>query len=191
MHMLMDSFNVMASICTRYHSNPASVADLAVHSFPQYDLWSSELLKGVDKVWKKHMSSAFNDDGNWGLVYRKSWSEYVKDAVALIRSHAQSIASQEGIPVVREVAEQMADNASRLLIMDVESQRFPMPIITPTFIEDLHSNWSSVDSGLTHVGPFHIYFLCHISLTSRGSALPDVRRNTPHCDECDWRESIP
>jgi hypothetical protein len=148
MHTLTESFDIMSHICTKHDADRAPAE---LRTFPQYELWSSDMLKGVDNAWKKHMSKVFKDDGQWGSAFRTAWEAYAVDAVAIIRRHSAMVGSQEGLEVVREVASQMADNAKRSLAMDVGLFRFPTPLITQTYILDLHNIWGSVDGGLTLV----------------------------------------
>jgi hypothetical protein len=148
MHALTELFNMMTHICTKYDADQVTPE---LRTFPQYELWSSDILKEVDNSWKKHMSKVFKDAGEWGSMSQTAWEAYVLDAVAVIRSHSAMVGSQEGLEAVREVANQMADNAKRSLVMDVGSFRFPTPLITPAYILDLHDIWCSVDGGLTLV----------------------------------------
>lgn len=148
MHTLTESFNTMSHICTKYDADQAPAA---LRTFPQYELWSSDILKGVDDAWKKHMSKVFKEDGKWGSTFLVAWEAYTADAVAIIQNHSKMVGSQEGLEVVREVANQMADNAKRSLAIDVGSCRFPTPLITKAYVLDLHDIWSSVDGGLTLV----------------------------------------
>lgn len=170
MHALTESFNTMSRICTKCDADQAPAE---LRAFPQYELWSLDILKGVDNSWKKHMSKVFKDDGQWGSAFRTAWDAYVADVVASIRNHSAMIGSQDGLEAVREVANQMADNAKRCLEIGAGSVPFVTPLITQAYVQDLQDIWCSVDGGLTLVSQFTSLFSDKFTKETV-AALPDV-----------------
>lgn len=121
---------------------------------PVPELFSLELIESIDEVYKEILQEVLAEDGLWSPASKEAYSRYFREVTKIFAvsfGKGETISSKA--TYLGQAASSLYLNACDIFPDDMGamSDEHPLPLLTPTFVEDYVALWSRQNDAIQEV----------------------------------------